>query len=161
MDKKYFRFRKHTIQSVDSKGRVAVPKEFRNILSSNKEDSLILNKGYDGEILVYPLSVWEQIEDNILTLPYIKKEVRFYARRMLSFSSEVKIDNQGRINIPSYLLKYAGIDNEVVIAGVGDHFELWSPEKFESFELYSEEKLEDYLVDMGDIWRNNGPLQKS
>ena len=160
MGKKYFRFRKHTIQSVDSKGRVAVPKEFRNILSSNQEDSLILNKGYDGEILVYPLSVWEKIEEEILNLPYIKKEVRFYARRMLSFSSEVKIDNQGRINIPSYLLDYAAIDNEVVIAGVGDHFELWSPDKFKAFESQTEEKLEDYLIGMGDMWRDNGSLQK-
>ncbi len=150
-----YRFRKHSIQSVDSKGRIAVPREFRRILEANQEEILVLNKGYDGEILVYPLSVWETIEEELLKYPYTDKNVRFYTRRMLSSCYEVKPDAQGRINIPSYLLEHAGIKNEVLIAGVGDHFELWSPERFRSFEMESEEKLEEYLSKMVSLWRNN------
>ncbi|MCX7785932.1 MAG: division/cell wall cluster transcriptional repressor MraZ, partial [candidate division WOR-3 bacterium] len=65
----------------------------------------------------------------------------------------VKLDDQGRILIPSRYLKYANISGgEVVIAGVGNYFEIWNPQIFEEYRKIAEsrhqsdlEKINEYL----------------
>jgi MraZ protein len=43
-------------------------------------------------------------------------------------SFEMELDSAGRVILPAPLLAHAGIEKEVIVAGVDDHLELWSSE---------------------------------
>jgi len=75
--------------------------------------------------------------------------VRVLQRHFFGDSFEVNLDNQGRIFIPESLRRYAGIDKDVVIVGVGDRLELWSPEKWDEEMTSSVEKLRLAIEGMG------------
>ena len=137
------RFRGIYRHTVDHKGRIAVPYPFRRMLSA-ENGVLVLTKGYDGEIEVHPLSQWEEFENQVLlSLSYSKKPARRFLRRRAGFATEVEMDSQGRIVLPKVLREYAEIEDEVVILGVVNYFEIWNPSKFEKFMKDSEEHAED------------------
>ncbi|MFN7697035.1 MAG: hypothetical protein ACK5U8_04015, partial [Deltaproteobacteria bacterium] len=54
--------------------------------------------------------------------------------RRLSVSSavEVEVDKLGRLLVPKELRDLAGLEREALWAGMGDHLELWSKERFEA-----------------------------
>lgn len=47
-------------------------------------------------------------------------------------ATHVEVDSSGRINLPSALLAYAGIDpkdaKEVIVSGLGEKVEIWNQE---------------------------------
>lgn len=151
------RFRGQFRYAIDHKGRIAVPASFRRGLEAANQRTLVLTKGYDGEIEVHPLSEWEQFESEmLLALPRYKRETRRFTRRRAASAAEVDMDSQGRIMLPRHLIEYAGVQKEAIISGAISHFEIWNPEAFEKFEQESEqnqeadsENLEKYLSDEG------------
>jgi len=137
------RFRGQFRYAVDHKGRIAVPAPFRRALEAANQRTLIVTKGYDGEIEVHPLSEWERYEEEILlALPRYKRETRRFMRRRAAAASEVEMDSQGRIMLPRHLAEYAGVEKEAIISGAISHFEIWNPSTFASFEEESEENQE-------------------
>jgi MraZ protein len=134
------RFRGQFRYAVDHKGRLAVPAAFRRSLEAANQRTLVLAKGYDGEIEVHPLSGWEKYEeDTLLALPRYKKEARRFMRRRAASAAEVEMDSQGRIMLPRHLMEYAGVEGEVIISGAISYFEIWDPAKFDTFDGESEE----------------------
>lgn len=75
--------------------------------------------------------------------------VRVLQRHFFGDSFEVVPDVQGRVTIPESLRQYAGIAKEVIVVGVGDRLELWSPEKWASEMDGSVEKLRTAAEGMG------------
>lgn len=127
--------------SVDEKGRVALPAKFREVLI----DGAMLTRGNDGCLTVYRLNEWEELMEKIAKLPQSKTEVRNYVRFLLSGAVEIKIDKQGRINLPAYLTEFAGINKKVVFVGVYDRLELWDETKWMSYRNQIEVQSEDVL----------------
>ena len=115
--------------SVDQKGRVAVPARFRELLNKGA----VLTRGNDGCLAIYRLNDWEMLMDKIAKLPQSKTEVRNYMRFLLSGAVDIKLDNQGRANVPNYLLKFAGIDKKVVFVGMYNKLELWDAAKWDDY----------------------------
>jgi MraZ protein len=58
--------------------------------------------------------------------------MRAFRRRVFSGAADLTPDRQGRILLPQYLRDFAGIDGEVVIAGMFDYLEIWSVEAWQS-----------------------------
>lgn len=127
--------------SVDEKGRVAVPAKFREVL----QDGAILTRGNDGCLTIYRMNEWEELMEKISKLPQSKQEVRSYVRFLLSGAVDVKTDKQGRINLPNYLLDFAGMSKKVVFVGVYDRLELWDEEKWMEYRGQIETQSEDFL----------------
>lgn len=46
-------------------------------------------------------------------------------------STQVKLDNAGRICLPEAMARQAGIQNEAVLVGLLDRFEIWNPDRYE------------------------------
>ena len=108
--------------SVDQKGRLAIPSKFRKNLS----DGAVVTKGLDGCLFLFSRAKWQEMAENIGQLPETKSSARLYSRLILAGASEAEFDNQGRVLIPAYLRKYAGVKSSVVVAGVYDRIEIWS-----------------------------------
>ena len=108
--------------SVDDKGRVVIPQDFRGPLG----DKFIVTRGPDKSILVMPIPVWRPIQEKLRD-PTLSRD-RAFLQRMLGGRTEVSLDPQARLAIPKHLREHAGISNSqsAVIIGQGAKFEIWS-----------------------------------
>lgn len=120
--------------SIDSKGRVNIPAKFRKALPESSEDTFVVTRGLDENIVAYSLDKWRTKEEDLLKLSSIKPEHRTFKRQATRFASPLKFDSQGRVAIPANLLKFAGIEKDVVIIGMIDEIEIWDPDTLERYE---------------------------
>jgi MraZ protein len=81
--------------------------------------------------LLYPFPDWDEIERKLVRLPNQDKRTRTLQRMLLGHATELEIDNSGRILIPPRLREFAGLDKRVVLAGLGNKFEIWNEEVWE------------------------------
>ena len=112
--------------TIDDKGRITVPAKFRGRLAAG----LIVTKGIDPCLWLYPADVWADLAQEINTLPLTEPRAREFRRQVFASASDSVPDRQGRVIIPPYLRQYADIDKQAVIIGLYDHCEIWSPERW-------------------------------
>ncbi|MEI7690670.1 MAG: division/cell wall cluster transcriptional repressor MraZ [bacterium] len=117
------------IHNIDEKGRLAVPVKFRGRLASGA----IVTKGLDNCLSLYPEEAWDKQSEKLVNLPQTQSKSRAYARFILSGAFNVEIDKQGRVVLPATLRQYAGIKNQVIVTGLGDHVEIWSTKVWEEY----------------------------
>lgn len=125
--------------TLDSKGRTAIPSKFRPQLA----EGAVITRGLDGCLFVYPRAQWEQIAKKFASLPLSQSKTRAFSRLMLAGAMDVDLDSQGRVLIPEYLRKYAGISDKVVIAGLYNRLEIWDKDTWSKYKHNTEEKSEE------------------
>ncbi len=149
-----YRFRGVYRYAIDAKGRVAIPARYRRLLPAAENTELLLNTGLDKTIEVHPPEEWEKFENQIILRLSKFHEDSLRLRRYFENNVEfVKLDTQGRILIPSRYLEYAEISTgEVIIAGVGNYFEIWNPQIFDEYHKKAQQlhtsdmtKINEYL----------------
>ncbi len=113
--------------SFTAPGRIVLPKKLRELLKGN---TFIVTKGFDTCLAGYDKEDWEKRAKTLLEVSLLEKEMIEKRRFLFSSTVYLEIDEQGRFVLPRSLLDYAGLDGKVVIVGVGDHFEIWSPERW-------------------------------
>ncbi len=123
-------FRGRYEHSIDPKGRLSIPSKFREILTANYDERLILTN-FDNCLWAYPVREWKHVEDKVSSLPQFKAEVKAFQRFFISAASECPVDPNGRIIIPTTLRKYAGLETDVVIVGMTNRFEIWARERWQ------------------------------
>lgn len=144
-------FRGRFEHGIDGKGRLAIPSKFRETLSHDFDERLIITN-FDGCLWAYPAAEWKKVEDKVGALPQFKDEVKAIQRVFISAAVECPIDKSGRILIPATLREYAGIQKDVVLVGMTNRIEIWSKEKWaRAFEDSQKdlEKMGDKLADLG------------
>lgn len=132
--------------SVDSKGRVALPAKFREEL----KDGSIITRGSDGCLTIFKIDEWEDLVDKLSALPQSKSEVRNYTRLVLSGAAEIKLDRQGRLNLPNYLTEFAKIGKKVVFVGVNNRLELWDETGWREYKEQIESQSGEMLEQLGE-----------
>ena len=121
---------------VDSKGRVAIPPEFRDAFKSG----VVLRRAEDKCIDIYPSSAWEDVAQKHVSTGPSRSAIRRKNRYIFSFAFKLNTDHQGRIVIPPPLRQYAQIRDAAVIVGVNTYLELWDKEEWQQEqELLGEE----------------------
>ena len=126
---------------IDKKGRVSVPASFRSYLS---------NLGYNG-VICYPsfnnncIEAWpqdriEKISNAIDSLNPFEEKKDYFATSILSESTNLQFDSEGRILITSKLLKHAKIKNVMLFVGQGKTFQIWEPSNYEKFKVTAKRK---------------------
>ena len=113
--------------SLDSKGRLNIPAKFRNVLSKEDRSSFVITKGMDPCIWVYPVGIWQNIEDELKKLSSLSRVNRSFVRSTVRYTSTVNYDKQGRIAITQNLIDYAKLKKEVLIIGMVNKIEIWNP----------------------------------
>lgn len=108
--------------TLDAKGRVTIPTRHRDALASQAEGRLTLTRHPDGCLLVYPRPEWEKKREQIAAFPM---QARALQRLLLGNAQDVEVDGAGRILVAPELRSAAGMTREVMLLGMGAHFELW------------------------------------
>lgn len=108
--------------------RLVLPKKLRRELGS--DDKVFIVLGPDGEIWGFNAKQWEKEAKVRLGTPLNAKPGRMERRKFFSKSEECILDNQGRFILPKEFVDHATLQNEILITGAGDHFEIWNPKKW-------------------------------
>ena len=133
--------------SIDAKGRLIVPAKFREELGEN----FIVTKGLDGCLYIYPNDEWKEFESKLSALPMGKSDTRKMVRFFLAAAMQVELDKQGRILIQGNHREYAGLEKDVVFAGVGKKIEIWSKDKWNETATFEYEDMDDVAERMADL----------
>jgi transcriptional regulator MraZ len=107
--------------TIDDKSRLTLPAKFRRSF----ESGVVVTRGLDPCLVAYPRDEWAQSQSRISELDTLSGEARQLQRVVYANATEGELDRQGRIVIPTKLREYAGLDRDVVVAGVNDHLEIW------------------------------------
>lgn len=133
--------------SIDLKKRLAVPSKFRTEL----KNKIVITRGLDKCLFIYPMKVWEELAGKLGTLPVGESSTRSFIRLMLAGASDSEIDKQGRILIPDFLKEYAGLDKNVVIAGVYNRLEIWDENKWDEYKKNAEKNTDEIAEQLGKL----------
>lgn len=125
--------------TMDKKRRMSVPAKMREDLG----DKAVITRGIDNCLVLYPVSVWEELAEKLQSLPSARGESRAFVRLMFSGAAEVTFDKLGRILVPSYLADYANLEKEVAIIGMGNRIEVWEEERWSDYRKKKETKVEN------------------
>lgn len=133
--------------SVDNKNRLAIPAKFRVDL----KQGAVITRGLDNCLFLFTKSDWNKLVDKISELPLSQANARSFARMMLMGAMEVKLDKLGRILLPDYLKKFAGLKKRVVVGGVFNRIEVWDEERWEVYKKSSESNVEKIAEGMREL----------
>jgi len=133
--------------NLDSKGRIAVPAKFRTLL----EKGAVVTKGLDNCLFLYPKTKWEEMAQKFANLPVSQAKARAFARHMLAGAMNVEFDNQGRINLPEYLRKFANLKKETIIAGLFDRLEIWDEAAWNKYKATTEKDSGEIAEALGEL----------
>ncbi|WP_178863192.1 division/cell wall cluster transcriptional repressor MraZ [Thiomicrorhabdus cannonii] len=119
--------------NLDVKGRLAIPKRYRESIADASDNQLVATIDLHSPcLLIYTLDEWEVIERNLMSLPNVDPQARLYQRLLLGHASEMEMDSQGRVLLPSLLRDHAKLDKNAILLGQGNKFELWSQEAWDA-----------------------------
>ena len=142
-------FRGRFEHSLDLKGRVSIPSKFREILTTNYDERLIVTN-FDNCLWAYPFAEWQAIEEKVSALPQFKPEVKALQRVFISAATECPLDKNGRVLIPQTLRDYAGITRDLVFVGMTKRIEIWSLERWQKVFTTAQKDIESMnLTDLG------------
>jgi MraZ protein len=109
--------------TIDEKGRLTIPARYREFLA----DGAFITQGLDRNLIVLPSASFENMSNNVNALSMTDPAARQLRRLIFSSAVQCDIDRAGRVLIPQFLRESIGLQDNVVIVGVGEHFEIWSP----------------------------------
>lgn len=112
---------------------MAIPKRYRDAISEASDNQLVATIDLHSPcLLIYTLDEWEVIERKLMSLPNIDPQARMYQRLLIGQASEMEMDAQGRVLLPSQLREHAQLEKPAVLLGQGNKFELWSQEAWDA-----------------------------
>ena len=126
---------------LDKKGRVSVPANYRAHLSSLGYNGIICFPSFNNQsIEAWSQDRIEKISNTIDSLNPFDEKKDYFATSILSESTNLQFDSEGRILITQKLLKHAKIKNSMLFVGHGKTFQIWEPTAFEKFRVSAMKK---------------------
>lgn len=115
--------------SMDKKGRVSIPSEYREIMQQRQDQQIILTinltSSNDDYLMGMPNSEWVEIEAKLRGQSVFDQDIRDFNRFFLPWVMVCPLDRQGRILVPPHLRDYAKLVRDIALVGVGSSFEIW------------------------------------
>ena len=122
---------------VDNKGRLPLPPKFRQELTGE----LVLSKGLEKCIVVYPIDEWRKIADTLSAKALPSSKYRTMNRAMFGSAFNLTLDGQGRIALPPTLRSRIEIGNTAFVVGANNCVEIWNPALWKTEKATAEEQL--------------------
>jgi len=123
--------------TLEDTGRIALPRRLRDLLENDK---VVITKGLDKCLWLYPTDEWEKLEKQIVrsTSPF-DDEDRALTQRIIGPNHEIDIDRHGRILVPPPLRIFAGLNRECIVLGQYNYIEIWAEDSYRAHLEESEE----------------------
>jgi MraZ protein len=135
------------LHTLDSKKRLSLPSKFRKEVGKK----VVITRGLDSCLFVYPMQSWIQIADKLSQLPIGGADTRGMSRFLLSGAVESDVDGAGRILVPDFLKDFADLKSRVVLAGVSDRIEIWNEKAWEEYKRRIEKGADQMAQTLGDL----------
>jgi MraZ protein len=119
-----------TLATVDEQGRLKIPTMFKDILVKSYGYDFFVTSLTGENVFVVPLTVWVAREERLIKTASLNPSRRKYLDRVNYFGSEVTMDKQGRILVPTTLRDSAAIKGELRVLGKIDHLDVWNEDRF-------------------------------
>jgi MraZ protein len=126
------------IHTLDDKNRLSVPVKFRKEMGKN----IVLTPGLDKCLFVFTLKEWSRISEKLSESSLLSADSRSFNRYMLGGAQEVEVDANGRMLIPEYLQKRAGIKSKAVFIGVQNRVEIWAESEWNEYKKVVEKEAD-------------------
>ncbi|WP_248851063.1 division/cell wall cluster transcriptional repressor MraZ [Thiomicrospira microaerophila] len=109
-----------------------MPKRYRESIADACDNNLVATIDLHSPcLLIYTQDEWEVIERKLMALPNMDPNARLVQRMLLGYASEIEMDSQGRLLLPSLLREHAKLDKQALLLGQGNKFELWSQDAWD------------------------------
>ena len=147
-------FRGASSIALDSKGRIAVPARYREKIQSASEGEMVVTIDLVLPcLLLFPLDEWERLEHELNKLSSTNPTHARIKRILITHANECELDKAGRILLPQMLRDHAGLEKNVVLAGLGKMFQIWQGEKWNAqiradIEQHQQELSNEELPDL-------------
>ncbi len=117
--------------SADQAGRITVPLALRRRLG----DDLVICPSMPPErhLLVYEASAFDAFRARLFPHEPVTQDALSLMRNTVARAQEVRLDKAGRVLVPPRLRTWAGVEEAVVVLGMGDHLEVWSAASYEAW----------------------------
>lgn len=108
--------------TLDAKGRMSIPAKHRDALSVQCEGRITLTRHPDGCLMLFPRPAWEAFRQKVVALPM---SALSWKRIFLGSALDLELDSAGRILVAPELRNAVGLARDVMMLGMGSHFEIW------------------------------------
>lgn len=129
---------------LDAKGRMALPAALKKQLPDAERLGLVINRGFEKHLVIYPRNEWDQITAKLTKLNQYVAKNRKFIRDFTRGATELMLDSAGRVLLPKTLLEYGRIDNEVVLFCQFNKIEVWSKDAYNK--LWEEDGNDDFVA---------------
>ncbi len=131
------------VVKLDDKGRMTVPRRVRQTMEVHGHALWYMTRGFDGCISLYHRDEWNKIVAQVNRFSSMHAKASDFRRLFFSSLAEVKPDGQGRMAVAPHLRELAGLENEAVLIGAGDHLEIWSKDRWRAFQTSNEDAYKE------------------
>lgn len=121
----------HAPATVDDKGRLKVPADFRKIIEDRYGRDCFITSTDGKRALLYPLPVWFEFQERLARVPSTSMAKAKLLERVNYFGQLGSIDAQGRVLVPAVLREVAGVKGDVVVIGNQDHLIVWNESRIQ------------------------------
>ena len=118
-----------------------MPASFRSFLTTQGYNSFVSYPSFSN--LALECCTQERIEklsNSIDTLNPFEEKRDYFATAVLSESSNLIFDTEGRVQFPNKLLNFSKIKSDILFVGLGKTFQVWNPKNFEKFKSIARKK---------------------
>jgi len=138
-----FRFRSRSEHALDEKGRLNIPTRFREVLQNAYSENLMVTN-WKKSLKAYPVAEWQKLEDKLHAQAAAIPGFADFYRYVISGVVECPLDRQGRILLPNTLRAEFGLNKDVVLNGMLDHFEIWDKTAWQNETRLTRDKFKDF-----------------
>ena len=156
------KFRGEKYHRIDNNFRLSMPREFADIFRETSQGKIVITRGFEHCLWIFPATIYENIIQRLSTLPLFKKEPMRLRTLYIGSITETELDKQGRIVLPKHLLQFAEIEQEIVLVGESSRLQLWSAANWQRYLEYINTNADDIAERMSDLFEKqtvaDGPL---
>ena len=126
---------------LDAKGRLTLPSKVKSKLPEVSGNQLVLTRGLEPCLVVYPVMEYKKIYSRIASMNEFNEEYRRLQRNFFRRISDVELDSAGRLLIPKNMAKYANLDKNIILVGMGNRLEIWDTETYDQYIIHDNEEF--------------------
>jgi len=121
-------FLNHFYRNLDEKSRLIFPSVFRKELGY----PFYITPGLTDKCLeVYPQKEWDELVKRLQAIPKSDQEGQDFLKWFFAYAFVGEWDKMGRVALPSHLIEYAELKEEVVISGNNNKLQIWSKDNWQ------------------------------